>query len=64
VNGAAFGSPPPPPSQASSSVNLRQKVGSDWQIIKRGFRDAGRDIGESLSELPGRVKRTFTADSR
>jgi hypothetical protein len=64
VNSAAFAAPPPPSPEPSSSLDVRAKVRSDWQIIKRGFRDAGRDIGSSLSELPSRVKRTFASDSR
>jgi hypothetical protein len=63
VDSAALSATPPPP-ESSSSLDLRAKVSSDWQIIKRGFRDAGRDIEVSVRELPGRLKRSFTSDSR
>lgn len=64
VNGAAFGDASPPPMPPSSSLDVRAKVGKDWEIIKRGFRDAGKDIQSSLSELPRRVKRSFGSDDR
>lgn len=45
--------PAPPP--AEPAFDLRAKLSSDWQIIKRGFRDAGDDIKTSF-------KRTFGSD--
>lgn len=64
IGGAALGSATPPsPTQQSSSVDVRTKVRSDWEIVKRGFRDAGHDIQSGFSDLSRRVKRSFGSDT-
>ncbi len=65
IGGAALGSASPPsPAQQSSSSDTGTRVRSDWEIVKRGFRDAGEDIQSGFRDLSRRVKRSFGSDTR
>jgi len=65
VGGAALGgASPTSPAQQSSSADVGTRVRSDWEIVKRGFRDAGQDIQSGFRDLSRRVKRSFGSDTR
>ncbi len=61
--GTATVEAPPPPATPSRPMGLRAKVASDWEIIKRGFRNAGKDIESGFHEFSRQMKRVFTSDS-
>jgi len=54
--------PPPPPATSSQQKGLRAKVASDWEIIKRGFRNAGKDFESGFQEFSRQMKRVFTSN--
>jgi hypothetical protein len=45
----------------SPSQDLGAKLRGDWQVVKRGFRDAGEEFVSHLSDFGRRVKETFAS---
>jgi hypothetical protein len=51
--------PPPPP----SSDDFGERARTDWESVKRGFRDAGNDVRAGFTDFGRRVKGLFTRDT-
>jgi hypothetical protein len=47
------------PTTVSSDDDLGAKFRDDWDTVKQGFREAGRDIRSGFVDLGRRIKRTF-----
>lgn len=59
---AVTASAPLDPSPPTPSDDLGARLRSDWQLVKRGFRNAGSDLREQLSDLGRQVRAKFGSD--
>ena len=51
--------PLPPVTSVGSTDDLGARAREDWESVKRGFREAGRDIRSGFVDLGRKIKRTF-----